>query len=90
MKPIEFPEQNLVVAKDQPQYQPLPVFYNRNSVNGEMISCWKLTWRERFKILWSGKFYSCLLTFHRPLAPQSHYVNKWEVLDKKYFDALKK
>lgn len=89
MKPIEFPEHNKVIAKDQPEYQPLPVYYAKESVNGEMVSCWKLTWRERFKILWTGKMWSCLWGFHRPLAPQRLSVDKWDMLNKEYFENLK-
>lgn len=41
MIPIEFPEQNCVYAKDQPEYLPLPV---HKTPDGMVISCWALTW----------------------------------------------
>lgn len=43
MKPIEFPEQSHVLAKDQPPYRPLPVLIDNNpGHNGQVISVWKL------------------------------------------------
>ena len=68
MRPIEFPEQNCVYAKDQPAYIPLPV-HKRESF-GEVVSCWGLTWRERFHVLIMGKVWLSVLTFNQPLQPQ--------------------
>ena len=42
MKPIKFKEQNTTFAENQPEYQQLPAFKN-DSLQGEVISCWKLT-----------------------------------------------
>lgn len=38
MTPIEFPEHNVVFAKDQPEYLPLPA-HKSNGVTGEVTSC---------------------------------------------------
>lgn len=76
MKPIPFPEHNAVLAKDQPQYMPLPVWRERPGevpaldYKGQVVSCWQLTWRERFALLWSGKLWLSQLTFGHPLQPQ--------------------
>ena len=78
MKPIKFKESNIVFAKDQPEYIPLPAFKN-DSPNGEVVSCWKLTFRERVKILFTGKLWCCLLTFNKPLTPSFFTVDKKEV-----------
>lgn len=67
MKPIEFPEHNAVLAKDQPQYQPLPVFRDQF---GLVVSCWKLTRWERIKLLFTGRLWLMQLTFGEPLQPQ--------------------
>jgi len=66
MTPIEFPEHTIVLAKDQPEYQPLPVFNDGQ----QMISCWKLTLRERLTLLFTGKLWLRQLTFGGPLQPQ--------------------
>lgn len=43
MKPVEFVGQNVVFAKDQPEYQPLPA---HRSQDGIVTSCWELTEEE--------------------------------------------
>jgi hypothetical protein len=68
MKPVEFSQQNVVFAKDQPQYMPLPAFV---SSNGSLVtSCWRMTWGERLRNLITGRVYVSLLTFGQPLQPQ--------------------
>lgn len=94
MLPVEFPGHNVVFAKDQPEYIPLPAHkcefpeemakyqweHDETEQNmfadakhryhtGQVVCCWKLTWRERFKILWSGLLWHEILTFHNPLQP---------------------
>ncbi len=67
MKPIEFPEQTTVWGKDQAKdYQPLPAYTNER----ETISCWQLTWRERFKLLAGGKLWLRQCNFGWPLQAQ--------------------
>jgi hypothetical protein len=65
MKPISFPEHNIVYAKDQPEYQPLPAYRD----DTESISCWQLTWFERFKLLWTGRLWFRQMNFGTPLQP---------------------
>jgi hypothetical protein len=72
MTPIEFPEHNLVLAKDQPQYQPLPVFMN----DTETVSCWKLTFLERLTLLFTGRLWVRQLTFGHQLQPQLPQVER--------------
>lgn len=66
MKPVKFHGSNTVFAENQPEYLPLPA---RVSANGEVTSCWKLSWRERLRILFAGRFYVRMLTFNQPLQP---------------------
>ena len=68
MKPIEFPEQNLVYAKDQKPYLPLPA-YEDDKQGGRIFHCWKLSWQERLKILFTGKLWINVLNFHNPPQP---------------------
>jgi hypothetical protein len=68
MKPIEFPQQNVVFAKDQKEYLPLPAY---RSANGHMVtSCWRMSVWERLRNLFSGRVYVTLLTFGGALQPQ--------------------
>jgi hypothetical protein len=68
MKPISFPEQNITFAADQTEYQPLPAFLG-STFEGQAITCWGLTWRERIRLLFTGRLWLQMLTFHRPLTP---------------------
>ena len=67
MQPVEFPEQTMVWAKDQPPYLPLPAYTNSE----ETISCWALTWRERLTVLWRGRLWLRQMNFGQALQPQS-------------------
>lgn len=66
MKPIKFHGSNVVFAENQNEYQPLPA--HRNEF-GEVTSCWKLTFRERIKILFRGKMWLMMMTFNNPPQP---------------------
>ena len=67
MKPIKFKESNIVFGEDQPEYQPLPA---HRCKDGQVISCWGLTLREKIKVLFTGKVYLSLHTFNQPIQPQ--------------------
>lgn len=67
---IEFPEQTVVIAENQPQYLPLPAYRYANDPQGRIVCCWKLTWPERIALLFSGKLWHQVLTFNSPLQPQ--------------------
>ena len=75
MKLIEFPEQTVIIAKDQPEYKPLPA-YQFGDETGRIAFCWKLTWRERLYVLLSGELWHQVLTFYSPLQPQLLTVEK--------------
>jgi len=67
MKPIEFKEQNVIFAKNQPEYVPLPALLDKD--RGQVISCWQLSIIERLQILFTGKLWLNCLTFYNPLQP---------------------
>ena len=71
MKPIEFPEQTIVWAKNQPPYLPLPAYTD----DRETISCWQLTWMERIKVMLFGRLWLRQLNFGAALQPQSPTVD---------------
>lgn len=77
MKPIQFKHANTVYAKDQPEYQPLPVL-KLDTPNGEVIACWKGTFLERLKFLFTGKIWVSLMTFNQPLTPSFISLNRKE------------
>lgn len=58
--------EEIVFAKDQPQYRPLPAFVDSS---GTVVSRWKLTWKERFQVLFGGCLWLQLMTFGGALQP---------------------
>ena len=76
MKLVEFPEQTVVIAKDQPEYLPLPAHRFDGDTQGRIACCWQLTWRERLAVLLGGKLWHQVLTFNQPLQPQLLTVEK--------------
>jgi hypothetical protein len=75
MKPIEFDGCNMIMAKDQPEYNPMPGLAFGDD-QGTVLYCWKLTWRERFKLLLTGKLWQYMITFGRPQTPQLLTANR--------------
>lgn len=66
-----------VLAKDQPEYQPLPVAHIQYSDGTHsMISCYKLTLRERVTIMIHGTVWWEQLTFGQPLQPQKMHLTE--------------
>jgi hypothetical protein len=76
---IEFPEQTAVIAKDQPEYHPLPAHRFADDPQGRIACCWKLTWRERLTVLIGGVLWHQVLTFNQPLQPQLLSTTKPEM-----------
>lgn len=74
MQPIDFEGSNCVYAKDQPEYIPLPVCKVPGQ-EGEVISIWKPTFRERIKILFGGNIGLSMWTFNHPLQPIRIFVS---------------
>lgn len=66
MQAIPTPHTNVTYAENQPQYLPLPVF---KQPDGTLLITWKLTWRERLTLLFTGRLYHIVLTFNQPLQP---------------------
>jgi hypothetical protein len=78
MKPIEFKHQNVVFAKNQPEYMPLPAL-KLDTPQAEVISCWKMSFRERIKVLFTGCIWVSLMSFNKPLTPSYISVNRKDV-----------
>lgn len=70
MNPVKFAGANVVFAKDQPEYLPLPAYVDATDQYGRTITCWKMSWWERLKAAATGRVYLTLMTFGRPIQPQ--------------------
>ena len=79
MEPIKFEGYNAIFAKDQPEYLNLP---SHKSEDGMVTSCWKLTFWERLKVLFSGRIFLQILTFNKPLQPSKIVVSNPFKLEK--------
>lgn len=79
MIPVQFPEAMVTLAKDQPEYQPLPVHITNDAPYYTTTSCWQLSWKERFKAFWTGRVWLQQLTFAKPLQPQRPSIDKPEL-----------
>ena len=66
MKIIKFKECNVTYAENQPEYLPLPA---HKTSDGEVTSCWGLSFFERLKVAVTGRIYLSVLTFNQPLQP---------------------
>lgn len=92
MKAVSFKDQNVILAKDQKEYRPLPALYIQ-SERGEMITKWKIPFWQRFKVLFTGTVWVSTMTFNNPLQPlllstrrKKMYLKK---TDKEYKKALR-
>lgn len=77
MKPIEFPEQNVVYAKNQPEYLPLPAY---KTEDGDVITCWEFSEQEIKEIQKTGKLWIAVKTFDNPLQPIFLTTTKAELI----------
>lgn len=69
MKPIKFKGSNVVYGERQKEYFPLPGFIDHQSKEGIFVSCWKLSFWERIRALFTGKIWVSKWTFHGALQP---------------------
>lgn len=80
MRPIEFEERNVVYAKDQKEYLPLPA---HKTEDGQVIFCESLSLKERIRVLLTGKIWVSLFTFNSPLQPSFFTTKKSDLFVKK-------
>ena len=81
MKPIKFKEQNCTYAETQPEYLPLPAYRQIDTDGIERVTaCWKLSFGERIRILFTGKMWSSLYTFGKPLTPSFFTTKKSDLI----------
>lgn len=68
--------EEVVYAKDQPEYLSLPAI--RQS-DGCIVTRWQMSWYERIKTLLTGSIYLEVLTFNNPLQPLKMSVDAPEI-----------
>jgi hypothetical protein len=69
-----FEHLEIVLAKDQPEYAPLPALPVDDSQ--KLITRWRLSWRERLQILVRGDLYLWIWTFRQRVQPVALQVSR--------------
>lgn len=77
MKPIDFDKANCTYVKDQPEYMPLPA-QKKKGAEGEVISVWKPTFKERVKLLFGSNIGLSMWTFNGPLTPSRVFISEYK------------
>lgn len=80
MTPIQFPEANVIFAKDQQEYLPLPAHRVGNDV-GLVNTCWELSDEEIETLIMTKKVWVSIYTFNKPLVPIMLTVNRSELYE---------
>lgn len=78
MENIKFEGCNVEIAKNQKEYKTLHAFQDEKVT----ITCYRLSFRERIKLLFTGKLWLGQMNFGKPLQPQLPTVNMSDVLCK--------
>lgn len=68
---VEFPQANCILAKDQPEYDPLPVHIDVVDPARPMTCCFQLNKEEIDEIVKTGKIWFTQLTFGQLFHPIS-------------------
>lgn len=82
MRSKEFPEVNIRIAEDQPEYQTLPAFFN--SEEGSVTFCFELDEDELNRVKATGEIWFKQLTFGGPMQPVAMSTNKETLIPEKY------
>ena len=65
MKPKKFKEVNSFYGKGQ-DYKTLPAC---KLENGDVVTCWKLSWKDLVRVLFNREIWVVVKTFNSPLQP---------------------
>jgi len=79
MKIAEIENPDLVIAKDQKEYLPIPC-HRFDGEDGRIAFSWKLSFLERLIVLFTGTIWHQVLTFKAKFQPQLLTVKKPEGL----------
>ena len=71
MKAIEFPEVNVRIAENQPEYETLPVHIDKSKVSIPTTMCIELDEEERKQVAETGRIWIQVLTFGQSFHPIS-------------------
>jgi len=67
MRSVEFKEVNVRIAENQPEYETLPAYHNKDE--GSMTFCFELDPDELEQVGKTGRIFIKQLTFNNPMQP---------------------
>jgi hypothetical protein len=73
MRLTEFPGHTVVLARDQPQFRPMPAHLSQDGI---VTCCWRLGFLERLRVLLHGEIWHQIMTHRERLQPQSLTVRR--------------
>ena len=85
MKAIKFKHSNVTYAKDQKACNQLPALALGDPA-GHVVTCWKMGWLERLKVIFTGKVWLDTMTFNQNLQPLNMSVHRDDVYKSKPLD----
>lgn len=86
MEPIKFKESNTIIAEHQPEFISFPAFYN--SEEHTVSICYKLSFRELIKLLFSRKIWVRITTPNKAIQLLLLSVDKHKVVKNTSNDIL--
>jgi hypothetical protein len=78
MRAVDFKHSNRKIAEHQPEYETLPALV-LDGADCQVVTCWKLSPRERIKALFTGRVWASLMTFGQPLQPMRMSVDREKI-----------
>lgn len=76
MENIKFEGCNVEIAKNQKEYKTLQAFQDGRVT----VTCYRLSFRERIKLLFTGRLWLGQMNFGKPLQPQLPSVDMCDLL----------
>lgn len=86
MQPIEFPQRTDLLAKNQPQYTPIPVHVGTKAAGFPMTACFQLTPEELAEIVATEQLWYTQITFGNAFQPvrlstQNPFINAEQTIE---------
>ena len=81
MEAIKFKESNVIFAENQDEYKQLPAYYDKTQDEGVVVTCYKLSFVERLRVLFFGKLWLAVMTFNNSLQPQLPSTKKSDIFN---------
>lgn len=81
MEPIKFNEANVVYCKGQENlydFFPALLFYD-----GDVVTCWKLSFKDILRLIFTRKLWLCVENFNNPLQHLFMSTNKRDIFTSK-------